>query len=134
MGGAPLVPLGMVSGVIPPVAIPVAVPIAGMAQPISQPLVQSMMQPMMQPMGQAMVQPMVPSNLPLVMQGTGSPVGVPLMAANIPGPAGMISPPLVAAPPTGFPVSTASFDGSKPNTPDSSKTVIRAPSVTSRES
>jgi hypothetical protein len=71
------------------------------------------------------------------MQGAGSPVGLPLMATNMQSPTGMISPPSANAASvigSGFPTSAASFDGSKPSTPDSSKTVVRAPSVASRES
>ena len=140
--GVPLVPLGMVStGAVPPMAMHSAAPTATVTQPTNQPLVQpmmqQMMQPMVQPMMQPMVQPMVSSNLPLLMQGTGSPVGLPLMTTNMQSPPGMISPPSVTAAAVtgiGFPASAASFDGSKPNTPDSSKTVVRAPSVASRES
>lgn len=108
-----------------------------MIQPMMQPMVQPMMQPVLQPMMQPMVQPVVPSNLPLLMQGTGSPVGMPLMGTNMTGQTGLISPPSVTGIPnvgSGFSTSSASFDGSKPNTPDSSKTVIRASSVASRES
>ncbi len=150
MMGAPLVPLGMVStGAVPPTAMHSAAPVvAAGPQPTNQPLVQTLMQPMMQPMMQnmmqptmqptmqPMMQPMISSNLPLLMQGAGSPVGLPLMATNMQSPTGMISPPTTAAAVigSGFPTSTASFDGSKPSTPDSSKTVVRAPSVASRES
>jgi hypothetical protein len=59
------------------------------------------------------------------------------MATNMQSPTGMISPPSANAASvigSGFPTSAASFDGSKPSTPDSSKTVVRAPSVASRES
>ena len=159
MMGAPLVPLGMVStGAVPPMAMHSAAPtvMATVTQPTNQPLVQPMMQqmmtpmmqptmqsimhptmqPIMQPTMQPMMQPVVSSNLPLLMQGTGSPVGLPLTAINLQSPAGMISPPSTATAVigSGFPASSASFDGSKPNTPDSSKTVVRAPSVASRES
>ncbi|XP_057373684.1 intersectin-1-like isoform X2 [Daphnia carinata] len=104
-------------------------------QPMIQPMMQPMMQPMIQPMMQPMIQPIVPANLPLL--GAGSPVGLPLMANNMPGNAGIVSPPSAAAAPavaSGFPGSSFSFDGSKPNTPDSTKPVARAPSIASRES
>lgn len=106
-------------------------------QPLIQPMMQPIVQPTMQPMVQPMMQPTVSTNLPLLMQGAGSPVGLPLMANNMSGTTGLISPPSVAAAAnvvSGFPGSAMSFDGSKPNTPDSAKTIARALSVASRES
>ena len=102
-------------------------PMPAMMPVASQQLIQPMVQPMMQPMVQPMMQPMVPTNLPLLVQG---PNVMPTMAATT----GLVSPPLVPVT-SGFPMqSKTSFDGSKPNTPDSAKTVIRASSVSSKDS
>ena len=105
--------------------MPAMMPVA--SQPLIQPMMQPMVQPMMQPMVQPMMQPMVPTNLPLLVQGSNV---MPTMAATT----GLVSPPLVPVT-SGFPMqSKTSFDGSKPNTPDSAKTVIRASSVSSHDS
>ena len=97
-----------------------------MMQPMAQPLVQPMVQPLVQPMVQPLVQPMVPGNLPLNLQYSGG-------VQNIVSPVGLVSPVMGTTTKPGFPTST-SFEGSKPNTPDSAKTVLRASSVSSQQS
>jgi len=142
IGITPLVPMGG----IPPVAVPANVPVIPPMMPIQPVQSIQQMQPMqpvqpiqpMQPM-QPLVQPvmgMSPHNIIPVTAPIQPvvPMNLPPMTANIIAPAGLVTPP---SQPAGFghPISTSSFDGSKPNTPDSSKVLPqRTASVSSKDS
>lgn len=105
-----------------------------MVQPLSQPLIQPMAQPLIQPVSQQpLIQPMGLSNVPLNLTGNvgGAPMNQPSIT-NITSPVGLLTSPLTNNI-SGFPTTNTSFDGSKPNTPDSIKTV-RAASISSQQS
>lgn len=112
--------LGM-TPLVAPTATSTAIPVIPAMMPM-QPLQQ--MHPMQQM--QPLIQPaMVPTNLALSGQTTNQPV----IAMNVV-PMGIMSPPGQQTI-----ISSSSFDGSKPNTPDSSKMLSqRAASVSSKDS
>lgn len=137
-----MTPPGIAPAVVPAPVIP-AVPNYALQQPIQaavpplinpavipQPMVnQAMMQPLMgQPIIPQMapqmippqsVMPIIPSNLPLMAQMSGSQPNIPLVGS-------------LTSPPTGGKPSL--MDSSKPNTPDSVKTLSKAASIASNPS
>jgi hypothetical protein len=139
IGITPLIPMGG----IPPAAVPANIPVIPPMIPIQPVQSIQQIQPIqpvqpIQPM-QPLVQPvmgMSPHNIIPVAAPIQPvlPMNLPPMTANIITPAGLVTPP---SQPAGFghPVSTSSFDGSKPNTPDSSKVLPqRTASVCSKDS